>query len=189
MHSTLESPGFEPIVEVVLDVGLDVVLLDLLDGGGGRLLELLFVAAPFLIGDAAVASEAPFFLFSSSSTYWSLTLLDSEDFRLIRGRFVFDGDDDEVVVIVVTSFEFAAFTALGFLGGRPRPLLTGAGEAADVPDVADVLAFDLFNVKGELFLELFRLELFFDEALVVLLCRRRVVDGDGVGVVVVLFLN
>ena len=117
-----------------------------------------------------------------------------EDFRLIRGRFVFDGDVVNVVDIVADSFAFAAFaandawTALGFFGGRPRPLLTGAGEAADA-DIADVLAFGLFNVKGELFLELFRLELFFDEARVVLLCRRRVADGDDVVVVDVLFLN
>ena len=78
-----------------------------------------------------------------------------------------------------------------FFGGRPRPLLTGAGEAADadIAEVADVLAFGLFNVKGELFLELFRLELFFDEARVVLLCRRRVADGDDVVVVDALFLN
>ena len=77
---------------------------------------------------------------------------------------------------------------MGFFGGRPRPLLTGAGEVADA-DIAEVLVLGLLNVKGELFLELFRLELFFDEARVVLLCRRRVVDGDDVVVVDVLFLN
>ena len=101
MHSTLESPGLVPSVEEALEGCLDVVLLDLLDGGGGRLLELLLVAAP-LFGDA---SEVPFFLFSSSSTYWSFSVM--EDFRLIRGRFVFDGDDE----VVSASFAFAAFAA------------------------------------------------------------------------------
>ena len=66
--------------------------------------------------------------------------------------------------------------------------MTGAGEVADA-DIAEVLVLGLLNVKGELFRELFRLELFFDEARVVLLCRRRVVDGDDVVVVDVLFLN
>ena len=112
MHSILESPGLVPNVEEALEGCLEVVLLDLLDGGAGRLLELLFVAAAFLFGDAAV-SKVPFFLFSSSSTYWSSTFSDSvmEDFRLIRGRFVFDGDDEDVVVIVAGSFAFAAFDA------------------------------------------------------------------------------
>ena len=112
MHSILESPGLVPNVEEALEGCLEVVLLDLLDGGAGRLLELLFVAAAFLFGDAAV-SKVPFFLFSSSSTYWSLTFSDSvmEDFRLIRGRFVFDGDDEDVVVIVAESFAFEAFAA------------------------------------------------------------------------------
>ena len=78
-------------------------------------------------------------------------------------------------------------TGKGILAVETRCLF--AKYIADIVEVADVLAFGLFNVKGELFLELFRLELFFDEARVVLLCRRRVVDGDDVVVVEVLFLN